>query len=66
MTNKLKVLRAEHSLSQEDLARIIGVSRQTINALEKGKYVPSTVLSLKIARHFNVAIEHIFQLDEND
>lgn len=66
MTNKLKVLRAEHSLSQEDLARIIGVSRQTINALEKGKYVPSTVLSLKIARHFNVAVEHIFQLDEND
>ncbi len=66
MTNKLKVLRAEHSLSQEDLARIIGVSRQTINALEKGKYVPSTVLSLKIARHFNVALEHIFQLDEND
>ena len=66
MTNKLKVLRAEHSLSQEDLARIIGVSRQTINALEKGKYVASTVLSLKIARHFNVALEHIFQLDEND
>ncbi len=66
MTNKLKVLRAEQSISQEDLAKIIGVSRQTINALEKGKYVPSTVLSLKIARHFNVAVEHIFQLDELD
>lgn len=64
--NKLKVLRAEQSISQEDLAKIIGVSRQTINALEKGKYVPSTVLSLKIARHFNVAVEHIFQLDELD
>ena len=66
MMNKLKVLRAEQSISQEDLAKIIGVSRQTINALEKGKYVPSTVLSLKIARHFNVAVEHIFQLDELD
>lgn len=66
MTNKLKVFRAEQSISQEDLAKIIGVSRQTINALEKGKYVPSTVLALKIARHFNVAVEHIFQLDELD
>lgn len=66
MTNKLKVLRAEKSISQEDLAKIIGVSRQTINALEKGKYVPSTVLALKIARHFTVAVEHIFQLDELD
>lgn len=66
MTNKLKVYRAENNISQDELARIIGVSRQTINALEKGKYVPSTVLALKIARHFNVALEHIFQLEEED
>ena len=66
MTNKLKVLRAENSISQENLAKIIGVSRQTINALESGKYVPSTVLALKIARHFKINVEHIFQLEETD
>ena len=46
--------------------RAIGVSRNTINAIESGKYVPSTVLALKIARHFGKPVDHIFQLDEND
>lgn len=66
MTNNLKVQRAIKNISQEELARQIGVSRQTINAMEKGKYVPSTVLSLKLARFFGIAVEEIFGLEESD
>lgn len=66
MTNSLKVQRAVKAISQEDLAKIIGVSRQTINALEKGKYIPSTVLSLKIAKFFQLNLEEIFILEETD
>lgn len=55
-----------HDMTQADLAEKIGVSRQTINAMEKNKYVPSTVLSLKIAQLFKVPVEEIFFLDEND
>lgn len=66
MTNNLKVLRAIKNISQEDLAKQIEVSRQTINAMEKGKYVPSTVLALKLARYFEVSVEKIFVLEEND
>lgn len=66
MTNNLKVLRAIKNVSQEDLAKQISVSRQTINAMEKGKYVPSTVLALKLARYFEKQVEEIFTLDESD
>lgn len=66
MTNKLKVLRAIKNISQEDLAKQIEVSRQTINAMEKGKYVPSTVIALKLARYFEISVEKIFVLEEND
>lgn len=66
MKNSIKVQRAIHDMTQADLAKQIGVSRQTINAMEKNKYVPSTVLSLKIARFFNKPLEDIFFLDEND
>ncbi|MBD3581221.1 helix-turn-helix transcriptional regulator [Flavobacterium selenitireducens] len=66
MTNNLKVQRAIKDISQEELARQIGVSRQTINAMEKAKYVPSTVLSLKIARFFDVRVEDIFTLEDTD
>lgn len=66
MTNNLKVQRAIHNLTQADLAESIGVSRQTINAMEKNKYVPSTVLSLKIAKLFNVPVEAIFILEDTD
>jgi len=66
MTNNLKVLRAIKNVSQEELAKLISVSRQTINALEKGKYVPSTVLALKLARYFEKPVEEIFILEEND
>ena len=66
MKNNIKVQRAIHDMTQADLAEKIGVSRQTINAMEKNKYVPSTVLSLKIAQLFKVPLEKIFFLDEND
>jgi len=66
MTNTLKVQRAIKDITQEQLAQIIGVSRQTINAIEKKKYVPSTVLALKIARYFEKPVEHIFKLDAED
>ncbi len=66
MTNNLKVLRAIKNISQEDLAKQIEVSRQTINAMEKGKYVPPTVLALKLARYFEISVEKIFVLEEND
>ncbi len=61
MKNRLKVLRAERDWSQADLAEKLQVSRQTINALETGKYDPSLPLAFKIARLFGQAIETIFQ-----
>ena len=64
MKNKIKVFRAMHDLTQEDLANAIGVTRQTILAIEKGKYVPSLDLAFRIARRFNVPIEEVFQYDE--
>ena len=66
MKNTLRVERAILDITQQDLATAIGVSRQTINSIESGKYVPSTVLSLKIARFFNKPGESIFQLEEED
>ncbi len=66
MTNNLKVLRAIKNISQEDLAKKIEVSRQTINAMEKGKYVPSTVLALKLSRYFEKPVEEIFMLESTD
>ena len=66
MKNNLKVLRAIKNISQEDLAKHIGVSRQTINAMEKGKYAPSTILALKLARYFEKTVDEIFTLEETD
>jgi len=66
MKNTLRVQRAVHNLTQQQLAERIGVSRQTINAMESNKYVPSTVLALKIARLFEKTVEEIFILEEND
>ncbi|MFA5267996.1 MAG: helix-turn-helix transcriptional regulator [Methanoregula sp.] len=63
MKNKIKVFRAMHDMTQEDLAQAIGVTRQTILAIEKGKYVPSLDLAFKIARNFNVTIEEVFQYE---
>lgn len=66
MKNTIRVERAIHNITQAELAEKIGVSRQTINAIESNKYVPSTVLALKIARVFQKKVEEIFSLDEND
>lgn len=66
MKNSIKVQRAIHNLTQENLAKKIDVSRQTINAMEANKYVPSTVLALKIARVFKVPVESIFWLEEGE
>ena len=64
MKNCLAVLREEKNWSQGDLADQLGVSRQTINALERGKYDPSLPLAFKIARLFKRSIEEIFEPDE--
>lgn len=64
MKNRLKVLRAENDYTQEDLAVIIGVSRQTINAIEKEKFAPSLQTAFKISKLFKQPIEAIFFPDE--
>lgn len=66
MKNTIKVERAKKDMTQQDLAEKVNVSRQTINSIEAGKYVPSTVLALKIARIFGVGLEEIFELEEED
>ena len=66
MTNTLKVERAILDLTQDDLAKKIGVSRQTINSIEKNRYVPSTVLALKLAALFNKPVNDFFNLTEED
>jgi len=64
--NRIKVGRAELNLTQEELAKKIGVSRQTINSIEKNRYVPSTILALKISKLFNKPVNEIFSLEETD
>jgi len=66
MKNTLKVERAKKNWTQADLAEAVSVSRQAINAIETSKYVPSTILALKIARAFGVKMEEIFELEEGD
>ena len=66
MKNRLRVLRAERNWSQSELARRLGVSRQTVNAIERSKYAPSLPLAFKIARVFDHTIEHIFTPDFDD
>ncbi|MGD8380234.1 MAG: helix-turn-helix transcriptional regulator [Gammaproteobacteria bacterium] len=65
LSNRLKVLRAERDLTQEQLAGRVGVTRKTINTVERGVFVPSTVLALKLAREFGVPVEDIFQLQSD-
>ena len=66
MKTRLKVARAEKDLTQEDLAKLIGVSRQSINAIESGRYVPATVLALKMAQVFGKSVEEVFFLEDED
>ena len=66
MKNSIRVERAIARISQQQLADAIGVSRQTINAIETGKFVPSTLLALKISRHFSKSVNDIFSLEDGD
>jgi len=66
MKNNIKVQRAIKDITQKELSEIISVSRQTINAIETGRYVPSTILALKIAKYFDKHVEEIFILEEDD
>ncbi|OIN58247.1 helix-turn-helix transcriptional regulator [Arsenicibacter rosenii] len=66
MKNRIKVARAENNWSQADLAERIGVSRQTINSIETGRYVPSTILALKMAQEFGKPVEELFMLEEGE
>ena len=66
MKNTIRVERAILDITQQDLAEAVGVSRQTINSIEAGRYVPSTVLALKIARYFGKPADSIFSLDDGD
>lgn len=64
--NAIKVQRAKKNLTQGELAHLIGVTRKTINTIERGKFVPSTVLALKMAKVFQVPVEELFFLNELD
>ena len=66
MKNNLRVERAILNITQEELSQKVGVSRQTINAIELNKYLPSTLLALKIAKFFNKKVEDIFILEDED
>lgn len=66
MKNRIRVARAEVRMTQQQLADAIGVSRQAINAIESGKFVPSTVLALKMANIFEKPVEELFILDDED
>lgn len=66
MKNNIKVERAKKNITQAELAKMANVSRQTINAMELGKYAPSTVLSLKLASIFKIEVSDIFTLETSD
>lgn len=66
MENRLEEIRKAHGIKQEDLALELGVSRQTISSLEKGRYNPSIMLAFKIARRFGLSIEDVFIYQEED
>lgn len=66
MKNTIKVERARKNMTQADLAYKIGVSRQAVNSIETGKFVPSTLLALKMAKVFGTTVEVIFQIEESD
>uniref|UniRef100_UPI004056354A helix-turn-helix transcriptional regulator n=1 Tax=Alistipes sp. TaxID=1872444 RepID=UPI004056354A len=66
MKNRIRVARAELRMTQQQLAEAVGVSRQTAHAIENGRFVPSTLLALKIARLFEKRVEELFELEEGD
>ena len=66
MKNRIKVARAEVNITQGELAEKIGVTRQAVNSIELGKYVPSTLLALKMAQYFGKTVEELFILEDRD
>jgi putative transcriptional regulator len=64
MTNRIRQLRADRALSQGQLAAAMGVSRQTINSIEQGRYTPSLKLAIGLARYFGSTVEEVFDADE--
>ena len=66
MKNKIEAIRKERGILQEEFARSMGVSRQTISSLENGRYNPSILLAHKIAKYFGMTIEEVFIFDEED
>jgi putative transcriptional regulator len=66
MKNKLRLARVKNNLTQQELAYKIAVSRQTINSIETGRYIPSTVLALKLSRELAMAVEELFELEQDD
>ena len=66
MRNTIKIQRVIKDLTQEALAEKIGVSRQTINSIENNRYIPSTVLALKLSKVFGLSVNEIFELDDED
>ena len=65
LENRLKVWRAKRGITQDELAKAVGMSRQSINAIEKGRFVPSILTALKMSHYFETTIEEIFYLKEN-
>lgn len=66
MKNNIRVERARKRITQQDLADVLHVTRQTINAIELGKYSPSAVLALKMSRYFDVSVNDLFELEDSD
>lgn len=66
MKNRIEAIRKERGIRQEEFAKVLGVSRQTISSLENGRYNPSILLAHKIARYFGMAIEEVFIFDEEE
>ena len=66
MKNRIEEIRKDRGIRQEEFARVLGVSRQTISSLENGRYNPSILLAYKIAKYFGMTIEEVFCFDEED
>ncbi|NLO86637.1 MAG: helix-turn-helix transcriptional regulator [Clostridiales bacterium] len=66
MKNRLEELRGQHGIKQEELAKVLGVSRQTISSLENGRYNPSIQLAFKLARYFGITVEELFIYEEDE
>ncbi len=66
MKNSIRIFRAERRMTQQQLADAVKVSRQTVNAIESGRFIPSTVLALKVAQIFGKSVEEVFTLEDDD